>query len=101
MSVAIMARLKRPVKIIQRPVLVFSLPLDSIIESSNMDSLAKKRSTQLRHHGGFNCSRAVKTNLVKGPGRPKTSARKSYTKTPAPERKAEKTLRWLNLRALG
>jgi hypothetical protein len=33
--------LKMPVRSIHRPVLVFSLPPDSIVESSNMDSLAK------------------------------------------------------------
>ncbi len=36
------------------------LPPDSIIESSNMDSLAKKCSTQLRHHSFLLCSRCRK-----------------------------------------
>src|ERR1039458_3529055 len=44
-----MARLMKPVTHIHLPVLVLSCPPDSIIESSNMDSLARICSTQLRH----------------------------------------------------
>src|SRR5438270_5069636 len=43
-SAARIARLKKAVIHIHRPVFVFSLPLDSIVESSNMNSLAESSS---------------------------------------------------------